>query len=735
MLNERINDINERRVSNRLRSPHYFFPTNYIERSMPSQISNWTSSTYNFNRKEKSGNNYLDIYTSKLIKLFFTIKYIKIKDMLNSKWIDGFKYIPNLSVYTDISRLMFHTNKVFKGEKKNTERVIGRYNPLVLTIKWVKDQIEKSQQIGNILQQKSVKAFGSYYPKKKWYLVKLSRILLSKPLFKHTSFNLVIDLYLFNNKRYKFRILRNLVLRRIMYKYMYSMYSDYYKKIQETVNRPRYFYMNLIEPKITYHYANVIQGYWELLSWKPVGINMLSLLFKLKTYKKNYLYFIKNKLLHSNLNDSKEAEKNEKQLISSNSNSIEYNKLFYRNRKNSRSYIPIKTIRNIYREFYKQNKKVLDKNTKNLNVYDKVKEELLAASIAESQLKIKKQKEDMEISMSKPLDKKSLPHKNTNKVNRNKLNTNKLNKNKLDMSKWDKNGLSNPKLDLPKFDKNRLNVNKLDKNRLDVNKLDVNKLDINKLDKNITKKNVIKEEEELNLKEWLKCKEESILDLYKSNLNKSTRNKKSNKKRTKVYFSFFFNNKKQYIYSKGKYYKNGFGKLINIDSKEIDKYKINNVKKYAYLDNNTEEQKITNNNKVRESYVKLKLDKEFKENKIKNSKLIKYNNIDFKYTYNKVKKDIKFGKLWSLLYLLCVMEKEFTTVSKDVLIRRSENVLPYKYFGDYKRSFVDIDESLDYQIGNYEFKLWPLLYPNERENKINYKLGYNENIFKPYLEK
>jgi hypothetical protein len=51
------------------------------------------------------------------------------------------------------------------------------------------------------------------------------------------------------------------------------------------------------------------------------------------------------------------------------------------------------------------------------------------------------------------------------------------------------------------------------------------------------------------------------------------------------------------------------------------------------------------------------------------------------------------------------MEKEFTTVSKDVLIRRSENVLPYKYFGDYKRSFVEIDESLDYQIGNYEFKL------------------------------
>jgi hypothetical protein len=168
---------------------------------------------------------------------------------------------------------------------------------------------------------------------------------------------------------------------------------------------------------------------------------MLSLLFKLKTYKINYLYFIKNKLLHSNLNDSKESEIDENQLISNN-----YNSKLKINRKDSRSYIPIKTIRNIYREYYKENKKVLDKNSQNLNVYDKVKEELLAASIAESQLKLKKHKEEMEINISKPIDKKSLSL----------LNKNKLNKNKLDK---------------------------------------------NKLDKNITKKDVIKEEEEINLKE------------------------------------------------------------------------------------------------------------------------------------------------------------------------------------------------------------------------------------------
>jgi hypothetical protein len=756
MLNERINDINERRVSNRLKSPHYFFPSNYVERSMPSQVSHWTSSTYNFNRKEKSGTNYLDIYTSKLIKLFFTIKYIKIKDMLNSQWLDGFKYIPHISVYHDINKLMFHTSKVFKGDTNITGPVIGKYKPVILTLNWVNNQIARSQSIGNILDLKSLKAFGSYYPKKKWYLVKLARILLSKPLFKHTSFNLVIDLYLFNNKRYKFRILRNLVLRRTMYKYMYSMYSDYYKKIQETVNRPRFFYINLIEPKISYHYKNVITTYWELISWKPVGINMLSLLFKLKTFKRNYLYFIKNKLLHSHLNVPKESEVDQNQLINNNNrysnsngnNKRCYNKKVrinrYRNRNinrnininDTRSYIPVKTLRNIYREFYKQNKKVLDKNSKNLNVYDKVKEELLAASIAESQLKLKKDKEDMEmeVNKSKPIDKKALSHINKNKLNKNKSDKNLLDKNILDKNILDKNKGDKNKGDKNKWAKDILEKDKLYKNKWEKNKLEKEKLEKNILDINIIKKNLIKQQEELDLKEWLKYKEESLKYLNKPSVNKVGR--KSNSITEGLSPSFFYKNKKQYIYSKEKNYNKGFAKLINNDSKEIGKYKIKNGNKYLYLlSNYTQEQKLKTIKKIRESYIKIKLQKDSKENKKKNSKLIKYSNMDFKYTYNKVKNNIKFGKFWSLLYLLSVMEKEFTTVSKDVLIRRSENVLPYKYFGDYKRSFADISENLDYQIGNYEFKLWPLLYPNERENKINFKLGYNENIFKPYYRK
>lgn len=82
----------------------------------------------------------------------------------------------------------------------------------------------------------------------------MKRILISKPLFKHTSFNLIIDLFVFNNKKYMINRINNIVLRRSMYKYMYSMYINCYDKIKETINRPRFFYINLIEPKIHKYY-------------------------------------------------------------------------------------------------------------------------------------------------------------------------------------------------------------------------------------------------------------------------------------------------------------------------------------------------------------------------------------------------------------------------------------------------------------------------------------------------
>jgi hypothetical protein len=113
--------------------------------------------------------------------------------------------------------------------------------------------------------ERKTKILSGYIPKKKDYSRKLKRVLISKPLYKHTPFNLIIDLFIYNNKKYKIRKLENIISRRTLYKYMYSMYANTHKKIKETIGRPYFFYMNLIEPKIFTLYSNIIKSYENLL--------------------------------------------------------------------------------------------------------------------------------------------------------------------------------------------------------------------------------------------------------------------------------------------------------------------------------------------------------------------------------------------------------------------------------------------------------------------------------------
>src|SRR5438552_3049609 len=102
--------------------------------------------------------------------------------------------------------------------------------------------------------------------KKKNYIRKLDKVFISKPLFKHTSFNLIIDLFVYNNKTNKLQKFDNILSRRVLYKYMYSLYIDYSKKIKETLNRPNFFYINLIEPKTFNYYSNIIKLYEKILT-------------------------------------------------------------------------------------------------------------------------------------------------------------------------------------------------------------------------------------------------------------------------------------------------------------------------------------------------------------------------------------------------------------------------------------------------------------------------------------
>jgi len=173
------------------------------------------------------------------------------------------------------------------------------FSPLVLRHKWVKNQFTGIIDIATMATKRRAEAFGSYLPKKKHYYRKLKRILLSKPLFKHTSFNLIIDLFLFNNKTYKLKRLKNLILRRSTYKYMYSMFADYQTKIQETMNRPRFFYMNIIDPSIFFFYKRIVNYYRALLSNKPFGIYLFLIFLQLNSTNKQSTYSINNKSLYS----------------------------------------------------------------------------------------------------------------------------------------------------------------------------------------------------------------------------------------------------------------------------------------------------------------------------------------------------------------------------------------------------------------------------------------------------
>jgi len=124
--------------------------------------------------------------------------------------------------------------------------------------------------------------------------------MLSKPLFKHTSLNLIIDLFIYNNKRFKYRMLKNLAVRRGTYKYMYSMYVDYSKKISETLNRPRFFYINLIEPKIYDYYKEITSQYGDMFNTKVYPNLRYTILLNIKDAIINTckLYLNKNVFLN-----------------------------------------------------------------------------------------------------------------------------------------------------------------------------------------------------------------------------------------------------------------------------------------------------------------------------------------------------------------------------------------------------------------------------------------------------
>jgi hypothetical protein len=286
-------DLESRKISNKLLKPHYYFPSKYIERSLSTQAKHWMSNVYSFIQRDAASITLLDRFTAELIKRFFSVKGIK-RRLITPEWQvythklleTGFKFKPTRRIYKQLNRIIkFSRQGAFTGNPNLTTY----FHPGILKSKWFKRQISRSFKIKKRLLRRRIELFGGYDIKKITRISKYRRLLLGKPIFKHTPFNVTIDLFIFNNKTDQIRRLKNLMLRRFAYKYMYSLYADVYKKVNETLNRPRFFYINIIEPSVFPYYTKVVKSYeeWVFKYNKGLVITICLMLLKLhETYKK-----------------------------------------------------------------------------------------------------------------------------------------------------------------------------------------------------------------------------------------------------------------------------------------------------------------------------------------------------------------------------------------------------------------------------------------------------------------
>lgn len=842
MFNEHIENIKGRIIWNKLVNPHYFFTAGYIEKSKLPQLKNWTNSVYNSIKSEKTGNNYLDIYTSKLIKLFFTVKYLKKKNTWSIKLLSGIKIIANLSIMNDLNTVIAFTNR----RSNKVDKKSSYFKPIILTLNWVKHQLRRSIQIGNMINLKKNDIFGGYYPRKKTYIRKLNRILLSKPLFKHTSFNLIIDLFLFNNKRNKFRKLQNLIRRRSSYKYMSSMYYNYYSKIQETINRPRFFYLNIIDPSVVYYYKQIVSYYRALQVRKPFGVYLFLSLLQLRILKKKYIYPIYNKVITRNSingklfnigNNNTETKEDEISQFSFKRRIFTKNngKNLSKNIIGITNSLPLNTIERLKSEVFNKDKKRVkigyNKVKAKVEVIKKKKKKYVN-NIESVYFKYKKYMEEFSRKSAKPKDMSTVTMWSTDKLGKNysnfkdknkrggigyKYNTHKL---RYDIIKsTEEKKKKEGSIKYPEFGKYEVwkfggKLKKKEKPILDYNDTK------GRLDKKGRKFKKKKEKDEFEYKNeeikeirgwskngvkknnvekfsinpmrgkttWkLKDQEKNVRTASSPNLISGNSNTETISGLNKEVLSLeSTENKVKYVES---IFNNGIEGNRVLDSEYISFYY--NKNKIESNNNKTKESKLLikktkqewdkkeNNNsdnkdiKIEEEFLNkinheiYSIKRSQKMHVINKQKLIsnkwitdkrdsstgdllsKYinftskkqgfenTNFDFNFVYNKVINNKKFGNFWYLMHFITIIENEYSKISKDVLISKTENIIPSSYN---KRNLVHygIEEDTEDNVnlyyvtekGHMRIEFWPNL--NPIENESSFKLGYNEKLFKPY---
>jgi hypothetical protein len=857
MFNEHIEDIKGRRTWNKLVKPHYFFTAGYIEKSKISQIKNWSNSVYNFIKREKTGNNYLDIYTSKLIKLFFAVKYLKKKDIWSIKLLSGIKILADLPILNDLNIVMGYTTR----RSNAADRKESYFKPLFLTLNWVTEQLTSSIQMGNMINLKKNDIFGGFYPRKKTYIRKLNRVLLSKPLFKHTSFNLIIDLFIFNNKRNKFRKLQNLIVRRSTYKYMSSMYFNYYTKIQETINRPRFFYLNIIDPSVIYYYRRIVNYYRGLLVRKPFGVYLFLSLLQLRIIKKKYLYPIYNKVINRNFVNGKLSNIGNNITETQQDEVREFpfkRRLYTKNiRRNNLSNningitnsLPLNTIERLKSEVFNKDKKRVEIGYNKAKVDAKKKNKKYVTNIESEYLKYKKYIAEFNRKSDKPIDMSTVTMWSTEKLGKkfNKFNIMDNKKGK----KFNKFNIMDNKRDAVGFNfsthKPRYNdINSTRENNYNersdnfrkfakyevwkfggkLKKMDNIEYSMINVKRNLRTKHKGKKKDKIKIDlkyKYIDVKEipawsKSTYPVMEKNAGKiniiptsdkmtrdmkdqsrgvratsspnpisgysdaeigsesikpeisleSTENKvkyvesifnndvEGNRVLDPLYISFYYNKnyresninetkesellirktkqeweKKENVNSKNKdiIIKEEFMNKTNHEIYSIKRsQKVHAINKQKFISNKwISGKRDSTTADLLSKYINFTNKKQGFDN----------TNFDFNFVYNKVINNKKFGNFWYLMHFISIIQKEYSNISKDVLMSKTDNIIPSSYN---QRNLVhyaieeDIKENVNlYYIskkGEMHIEFWPNL--NTNENESSFKLGYNEKLFKPY---
>lgn len=778
-LKGHILDINSGKMSHNLIKPHYFFTYKYNERSMHTQIKHWTSSAYNFLKSEKVENHFKDIYTSKFIKLFFNIKFVNKKSLLSSDMLKGtlLKIKPSLMKTINIS-LKYTSSRSRLAVVKLT-----RFPKQLLTLDWIIKYFEFSNIIEEYLKLNKADFSDGYYGKKKLYIRRFKRILISRPLFKHTSFNLIIDLFVYNNKRYIFRRISNISLRRSMYKYMYSMYIDCYEKIKDTMNRPRFFYINLIEPRIHNYYNWIVKYYGELLilKYKPLLLVLYLYLLQANFLKKWKLSSIKKNIINSanknfiynivDNNDNKNVNLNINSLILSNYLNVnikdKQNIIFKRRSlknnyyKNTYKYLFTKE----YKELYNLKKESLrDMESKYDEIIDQKKKKDIK-KLKSKNIKYKKYLADLDIKSNSPIDLKSLSLWNSKGLGKHYRTpggvvdelSNKLKKKKnsnFSYNNYKKKYLKDYNQNDIFFDSNlgkKKNSDIWYKRR---NKLIPTafqgatdeffyKKGKGNLNFYSNKNSPIRTPEghgRININLIPRLKEEQITNAenYEDALDKEQyiqdiqKVRKGSTLLSNAFTSFYYNPSNL---NKGN---NSISYIKSENVNEINQY-VHKENKFQYLkakDNN----RIYSNSKILwDNLDNSILGALSKYVQINNNILSGYNPIEINLLLNDIKKFKGFGNIWYLIYFNHIIKTEYYKVSRDIISTKNfdqRSRISYKKEKTYLFEGNNLIENkvLYYRNKNYKGKLhiWPSFFSNKREENLNFKLGYNENLFKPY---